>query len=77
MKRFTSHLYAIGIAALVMVGMSQLPAVTGWNVRSLFTIAWLLLASLALLAHMRRAKLIGQPRPVRRAVVQRMKRRGM
>lgn len=59
MQRLMSHLIAIGVTLLVILGLPRLPAVIGLGLPSWFSSVWLVLAILVLLAHLQRAKIIG------------------
>ncbi|HBK84740.1 MAG TPA: hypothetical protein DDZ53_01760 [Firmicutes bacterium] len=55
--RRISHLVAILVTLLVIIGLPRLPAIVGLGLPSWFSFAWLVLAILVLLAHLRRAQL--------------------
>lgn len=74
MRRVVAHLHAILLAALALVGAWSLPAIGGWNLRSLFAVSWLLLAALAVLAQMQQARLLSRRRPAVRPAAQRIRR---
>lgn len=63
-----SHIVAIVVTLIIVVGLPQLPAVFGLGLSSWFSGLWLLLAILVLLAHLYHARLIRrqhqeQPKP--------------
>lgn len=62
MRRFSAHLAAIVLSVIALLGALSLPAVNSFSLPSLFTLFWLSLAVLALLAQMRRAKLLSSAR---------------
>jgi fatty acid desaturase len=56
-RRRISHVVAILVTLIVIVGLPWLPAIFGLGLPSWFSFAWLVLAILVLLAHLRRAQL--------------------
>ncbi|HHW99168.1 MAG TPA: hypothetical protein GX738_06020 [Firmicutes bacterium] len=62
--RLRSHLGAIVVTLIVIIGLPRLPAVVGLGLPSWFSLAWLLFAVLVLLAHVQRAQLFGQRKPM-------------
>lgn len=59
-RRLKSHMVAILVTIVIIVGLPRLPAVFGLGLPSWFSLFWLLLAVLVLLAHLQRAQLLGR-----------------
>ncbi len=59
-RRLRSHLVAILVTLLIVIGLPRLPAIFGLGLPSWFSLFWLLLAVLVLLAHLQRAQLLGR-----------------
>lgn len=59
-RSVTSHIAAIVVTLMIIVGLPQLPVVFGLGLSSWFSSFWLLLAVLVLLAHLYRARLLGR-----------------
>ena len=60
MKRLSAHMQAIGLAFLMVLGALRLPPLRSFSLPGLFTLAWLLLGLLSLLAQMRQAGLVSR-----------------
>ncbi len=56
-RRLHSHIVAIIITLIIIFGLPRLPAILGSGLPGWFSLFWLLLAVLALLAHVQRAQL--------------------
>lgn len=61
-----SHIVAIVVTLIVIIGLPQLPVMLGLGLPSWFSIFWLLLAVLVLMAHLSRARLLGKQRPLQK-----------
>ncbi len=58
-RRLWSHLAAIMVTLIVVIGLPRLPALIGLGLPSWFSFAWLLFAVVVLLAHLQVAQLFG------------------
>lgn len=76
-RRFRSHLLAIIVTLVIVMGLPRIPAILGQGLRSWYSVAWLLFAILVLFAHLQRAQLLRRRSQIAAQQARRRRRRSL